>query len=315
MITKIKFPNTSTPSSVSGMKKNGKDVLYLKRNGVTYYTKHFKVTTNLTGVSLATYNTPEYKRPLSLSFVPDTGLQLLPSTVRVTMGGVDITNTAFDFETRKVTLASVTGNVTIEAIGAEVDAEVEWIQSNNSAYIDTGIVPTSRNFVIELNFQWIGNVATDFETFIGFMAASTMPRSGFHKYNGKWMHGTNVTSDTGIVVDNDKHTIKIIGDARNNKETLYIDGNVITEATTNSQGIANNSLSYYISARHRSNTIDNPSFMRIGYVKIYYPTDTLVRDYVPVRNNGVGYLYDKVSGELFGNANSSGSFTYGNDKT
>lgn len=50
MKTKIKFPNTSTPSSVSGMKKNGKDVLYLKRNGVTYYTKHFKVTTNLTGV-------------------------------------------------------------------------------------------------------------------------------------------------------------------------------------------------------------------------------------------------------------------------
>ena len=39
----------------------------------------------------------------------------------------------------------------------------------------------------------------------------------------------------------------------------------------------------------------------------------LLFDLVPVRDNGVGYLYDKVSGELFGN-DGSGSFTYGNDK-
>lgn len=122
MKTKIKFPNTSTPSSVSGMKINNKDVLYLKRNGVTYYTKHFKVTTNLTGVSLATYNTPEYKQPLSLSFVPDTGLQLLPSTVKVYMGGNDITDTAYKLATNIVEIPAVTGDVTITAGAASVDS-------------------------------------------------------------------------------------------------------------------------------------------------------------------------------------------------
>ena len=40
--------------------------------------------------------------------------------------------------------------------------------------------------------------------------------------------------------------------------------------------------------------------------------NVLVRDFIPVRNEGVGYLYDKVSGQLFGNAG-TGSFTYGND--
>ena len=40
-----------------------------------------------------------------------------------------------------------------------------------------------------------------------------------------------------------------------------------------------------------------------------------VRDFIPVRKDGIGYMYDKVSGELFGNENSSGAFTYGNDIT
>ena len=161
MITKIKFPNASTLSSVSGMKKNGKDVLYLKRNGVTYYTKHFKVTTNLTGVSLATYNTPEYKQPLSLSFVPDTGLQLLPSTVKVYMGGNDITAAAFDFGTMEVTLASVTGDVTIEAIGAAVDAEVEYLQVDGTAYIDTQYTPVQGD-EITVEFQSLATISSSY---------------------------------------------------------------------------------------------------------------------------------------------------------
>ena len=40
----------------------------------------------------------------------------------------------------------------------------------------------------------------------------------------------------------------------------------------------------------------------------------LVHDFISVRKNGVGYLYDKVSGRLFGNSG-SGTFTYGNDVT
>ena len=54
------------------------------------------------------------------------------------------------------------------------------------------------------------------------------------------------------------------------------------------------------------------SKVRIKAFEVYNGT-TLVRDYIPVRKNGVGYLYDKVSETLFGNVASSGSFTYGND--
>lgn len=47
------------------------------------------------------------------------------------------------------------------------------------------------------------------------------------------------------------------------------------------------------------------------YCKIW-DNDTLVRDFIPVRVEQVGYMYDKVSGQLFGNAG-SGNFILGND--
>ena len=40
--------------------------------------------------------------------------------------------------------------------------------------------------------------------------------------------------------------------------------------------------------------------------------ETLVRDYIPVRVGQVGYMYDKVSGQLFGNSG-TGNFILGND--
>lgn len=53
-----------------------------------------------------------------------------------------------------------------------------------------------------------------------------------------------------------------------------------------------------------------------GYYKFYYfqiyDNGTLVRDYIPVRKNNIGYMYDRVSGQLFGNAG-SGQFVLGPD--
>ena len=39
-----------------------------------------------------------------------------------------------------------------------------------------------------------------------------------------------------------------------------------------------------------------------------------VCDLIPVRKNGVGYMYDRVSGTLFGNSG-TGAFTIGPDKS
>ena len=42
----------------------------------------------------------------------------------------------------------------------------------------------------------------------------------------------------------------------------------------------------------------------------FYQNNILVRDFIPVKLNNIGYMYDKVSKQLFGNVG-SGSFTCG----
>ena len=42
--------------------------------------------------------------------------------------------------------------------------------------------------------------------------------------------------------------------------------------------------------------------------------DSLLLDLIPVRKGQVGYMYDRVSGQLFGNAG-TGDFILGADKT
>jgi hypothetical protein len=51
--------------------------------------------------------------------------------------------------------------------------------------------------------------------------------------------------------------------------------------------------------------------MRVYACQIFQ-NDVLVKDFVPVRIGQVGYMYDTVSGELFGNLG-TGDFTLGPD--
>ena len=48
---------------------------------------------------------------------------------------------------------------------------------------------------------------------------------------------------------------------------------------------------------------------KFGACTIYWTKiwkgDALVRDYIPVEKDGVGCMYDKVTGTLFGNANTT----------
>ena len=63
------------------------------------------------------------------------------------------------------------------------------------------------------------------------------------------------------------------------------------------------------------NTTTNhyPSKGKISYCKLY-DNNILVRDLIPVRIGAVGYFYDRVSGQLFGNSG-TGAFVIGPDKT
>lgn len=66
----------------------------------------------------------------------------------------------------------------------------------------------------------------------------------------------------------------------------------------------------YLFGRKESNYNGKLHRIYSCYVKV---GDTVVYDLIPVRVEQVGYLYDRISGELFGNSG-TGNFTIGNDK-
>jgi hypothetical protein len=54
------------------------------------------------------------------------------------------------------------------------------------------------------------------------------------------------------------------------------------------------------------------SWIKCFAFQLWDANSVLIRDIIPVRVGNVGYMYDNVSGQLFGNAG-TGNFILGND--
>lgn len=178
------------------------------------------------------------------------------------------------------------------------DAEIEWLESSGTQWIDTGYsVNTNDMFKYEIKGSF---TSTRENQFICGLYASCYFGCGIR---GQWVlsNYTFGTSDTQI------HDITLFSQIGNNKQSILIlDGTIYRYTRNNNGGI----LFLF--------TINNyqPSFScRYRMIKCTLKiNDVLVRDFIPVRIGTTGYLYDKVSGQLFGNAG-TGDFILGPDKT
>lgn len=187
--------------------------------------------------------------------------------------------------------------------GLPYDAQVEYLESSGTQYIDTGIVPNDETgFYIRaycktsggnhVCFGARGNSSTDSRCWINFSTAiefswNTWISSGVSNYTNTWVEI--------------EHNLF-------NSRTGKLDGVVKRSDYPTLASIAYN---LYLFA---SNTVGTTSLQftgRISSFKISQGSD-VVMDMIPVRKKSVGYMYDQVSGQLFGNAG-GGSFTLGND--
>lgn len=193
------------------------------------------------------------------------------------------------------------------------DSKIEYLEI--SGYIDTGIVQNLLNYELNLQMQWIGTNQNQFETFVGYMDSSLTPRNGFHKYQGKWMLGTNTTNSTSVNADNNEHLINIV--CSGSTESLSIDGTVVKSGTVTATGLANNTLSFFLGARNRgSGNIDNQASVRLmgfsykEFTDASHQTINKRCELIPVRVGTTGYMYDKVSKRLL---SVTGTTTLGSD--
>lgn len=173
------------------------------------------------------------------------------------------------------------------------DAEIEYLQSTGTQVIDSGIV---------------GNLDTEIE--ISFKTTSTIARAVAGS------RGDN-TNDINLYVDNNasmRFGNKYIINPFSPNTSYTIIANK-TAFTINGTARAINAKNTFVTP---SNLFIFGNQIRAGAFILYYikisKDGYLVRDFIPVRVGQVGYLYDKVSRQLFANAG-SGNFILGNDKT
>ena len=183
------------------------------------------------------------------------------------------------------------------------DAQVEYLESDGAQWIDTGISCAAATFCFEGDFS-VNSLAT---TQGIFGCRNQDAQAGNHSYNA-FVHNGGMRCDT---IGSSSWNYSITA----NTPIHYI----YTPTATTVNGTSQNNLTkvdcsytFYLFNFHVPSGAYSTGCAQKVYGWKIYVGDTLVRDYVPVRKNGVGYLFDKVSETLFGNQG-SGSFAYGGD--
>lgn len=180
------------------------------------------------------------------------------------------------------------------------DARIEYLESTGVQYIDTlvndvGITwhitaqatatPSSNTILIgssSESYNWIGVSASQGNVWAaGSKAGQYTNKSSTQK---SYLIITFQNDSASVIVDGSTGSI----------QGQHITGNYCLFCAKNSQGTP----SYHIKAR-------------VWSVKCYVG-GSLKRSLIPVRVGRVGYLYDKVSGQLYGNAG-TGNFVLGPD--
>lgn len=187
---------------------------------------------------------------------------------------------------------------------------IEYLHSTGTAYIDTGIECTSK-----LKVQFEGLVTTDVNAAIcgGISNASSSNYFRHHwspyKTNFYWIQRS---SSSNAFVRSSYSTNTWYNVSINPVNgTALINGTPIT--FTKITNLYTTSQNYFIFARKAQSGATQTRPGRFKFFKIWND-GTLVRDFIPVRVDTTGYMYDKVSKTLFANAGTD-DFTLGPDVT
>ena len=212
------------------------------------------------------------------------------------------------------------------------DAEVQYLQSDGSAYIDTGIsllgvVFNNVDFIAEVGVSVDddGSVSQS-EGMVFCFGPSLTVRAGlsFVTDSGNvvkcgFIYGASAVVQLKAVTPGD--FVHVVVDYKSSTGTIncYVDDVLEYQGGSFTGGAAIGDCNILAFARIRmatsaaSPTITTGSLARIRTFKFTSQMGSC--DLRAVRKNGVGYMYDATSGTLLGNASGTGTFTIGPDKT
>ena len=178
------------------------------------------------------------------------------------------------------------------------DAEVEYLESTGTQYIDTLYNVTSLN--LKMESKWAQSAAT---TTITYYAGQNLDYSNYRM--GFYSNASNRYasaygqrySASSISIDTNAHVIIY------DRNKLYLDGAlIINQNATANFHVSNNTMALFTFLNLENGKYQ--PYTPLMEAKLYYfkiwGDDVLVRYLIPVRVGQVGYMYDRVSGQLFG---------------
>lgn len=184
------------------------------------------------------------------------------------------------------------------------DAEIEYLEGGNQPYIDS-LINTSNLLDFECEIQIVNPISNI--QFGGRYGSLNKSNALFYNKNTSLFYyrydsanySLSVQSANSYLIETYKGSVTINGD------TISYTPKIFDAQTT---------FCLFACKNHGGSLTGDLSVgLRMKWIKLYYD-DTLVRDFIPVRVGQVGYMYDKVSGQLFGNQG-TGNFILGPDKT
>ena len=183
------------------------------------------------------------------------------------------------------------------------DAEVEYLESTGTQYISTMLIPTR----VHVGLKPIEAATPDYAN--AYFGVNN---------GGSRITGLNSkTKDTLKAVNYDRNSVEfsaLWGEFHSvcfDRDTVSVDGE--TKALVTDFSKTDNAIkSFGLFDFPQRNTDSSPK-SAISYCKMWDKEDRLMADFIPVRVGDVGYMFDRISGQLFGNAG-TGAFVIGPDK-
>lgn len=191
------------------------------------------------------------------------------------------------------------------------DAEVEYLQSTGTQWIDLGIA-FSSDAGLEIQAAFTVKTTDIYPILIGGLSDIDWSGDYFALYEDS---GYVALEDLAgaEVSEGDIDGADFIAQMNFNNSGVFmlaVDGYSPTQSSGHSVDVSSNICLF-------GATIPNNNVVNLAQAKVYAAKITkgtsVVRDIIPVRKDGVGYMYDRISGQLLGKSG-TGDFIIGPDK-
>lgn len=195
------------------------------------------------------------------------------------------------------------------------DSEIEYLESDGTQYIDLGRVLDSSIDIIDLEVMATQRKNITLGVFGARKDAnnknfSTLISSSNNPANVYMIYINNGTYTTYRVIATSMATNKVVKlHLEKSLKEIYIDDILDVSSSLVSPDFNTETTATIFK-------INGSDFEKVSarlYSLKWKQGSTLIMDLIPVRKGQIGYMYDRVSKQLFGNSG-SGNFILGNDK-